>query len=354
MSIVVQVDGLGIVYERDPDVGRIPASTQKIYVAGVALLRLGPDYRYSTEVRPSTLVGADGVLHGDLVLRASGDPSFGAAGLNTLAAGVAQGGVKSVTGSLVLDDSRFDVRTGVDSWKPSFSPGEVGLLDALAVDGNHRRDPDAGLSNLERFRAALVAKGIQVAGGSRRGVLGDGGPVLATARSAPLRELVSHLLKKSDNTYAELLLKEVGSTGSVGTTAGGVAAVAKEFARFGLAPPVQVDGSGLSSANRSSARLQVQWLLRLAASPVAADLRSALPIACVDGTLRSRMCKTAAAAKVMAKTGALDNVAGISGYTTTGSGRAVTFSMLFNDVPATSRARNAADQALVAIDASTV
>ena len=75
---------------------------------------------------------------------------------------------------------------------------------------------------------------------------------------------------------------------------------------------------------------------------------------CVDGTLRSRMCKTAAASRVQAKTGALDNVVGISGYTTTVSGRSVTFSILLNAVPSATRARAAADLALAAISAATL
>ena len=352
--MLVTIDGLGAVYEREPDSARVPASTQKLYVAGTALLQLGGDYRYTTEIRSSTLLGADGVLPGDLVVRASGDPSFGVAQLRILADAVFKRGVRTVQGALVVDDSHFDAQTGVSSWKPSFTPGEVGVLGAFAVDGNHRNEKDPGLTNLERFRTALKAKGITVAGTSRRGTLPAGGPVLASVVSSPLRDLVRQTLKKSDNTYAELLAKELGAANGSGSTANGVAVIAKEFAQLGIAAPVQVDGSGLSSANRSTARGQVQWLQKLAGSGVAADLRNALPISCVDGTLRSRMCKTAAAAKVQAKTGALDNVVGISGYATTASGRAVTFSMLFNAVPSAARARAAADLALEAISAARI
>ena len=351
-GVLVTIDGIGSVYERDPDAARVPASTQKLYVAGTALLTMGGDYRYLTEIRASTLVGADGVLMGDLVVKASGDPSFGVAQLRSLADAVLKSGVRSVQGGLVVDDSHFDDQTVVLGWKPSFTPGEVGVLGAFAVDGNHRKEKDPGMANLERFRAALTAKGIAVIGVSRRGTLPAGGPVLASVNSGPLRDLVRQTLKKSDNTYAELLAKELGALNGSGTTANGVAVIAREFAHLGIVAPVQVDGSGLSSANRSTARGQVQWLQRLAGSSAAADLRNALPISCVDGTLRSRMCKTSAAAKVQAKTGALDNVVGISGYTITASGRAVTFSILLNAVPSATRARAAADQALEAISAA--
>ena len=351
-SVLVTIDGIGAVYEREPDGLRVPASTQKLYVAGTVLLTLGGDYHYVTEVRSSALVGAGGVLAGDLVIKASGDPSFGVAQLRLLADALAKGGLRTVQGGLVVDDSHFDAQTAIPSWKPSFTPGEVGVLGAFAVDGNHRNESDPGLANLERFRAALAAKGVTVVGASRRGALPAGGPILASVSSAPLRDLVRQTLKKSDNTYAELLTKELGASNGAGTTANGVAVIAKEFAHLGIAAPVQVDGSGLSPANRSTARGQVQWLQKLAASSAAADLRAALSISCVDGTLRSRMCKTAAAARVQAKTGALDNVVGISGYTSTASGRAVTFSMLLNAVSSATRARAAADQALEAISAA--
>ncbi len=353
MGALVSIDGIGVVFDHDADAPRIPASTQKLYVAGTALLVLGGNYVFTTEARTSTVVGSDGLVAGDLVLRASGDPSFGAAQLASMADAVAASGVRSVQGGLVLDDSHFDSQTRVASWKPAFTPGEVGLLDAFAVDGNHRNEPDAGLANLERFRALLLKRSITVVGASRRGSLPSGGPMVGRVQSPPLRDLVRQMLKTSNNTYAELLAKELGAASGRGTTAHGVAVIASAFGKFGLAAPQQVDGSGLSSDNRSTARGQVLWLQKIAAAGVT-DLRDGLPIACVDGTLRSRMCRTSAAGKVVAKTGALDNVVAISGYAATAAGHAVTFSFLFNAVPSNARARAAVDQALVAITAANV
>ena len=56
------------------------------------------------------------------------------------------------------------------------------------------------------------------------------------------------------------------------------------------------DGSGLSSYNRQTPAAQVQLLHAAEQSTVAAAaFRRALPIACHDGTLKTRMCNTAAA-----------------------------------------------------------
>ena len=355
ISALITIDGMGTIAEREADLGRVPASTQKIYTGATSLLQLGPEATFLTEVR-SSATPSNGLLLGDLVIRASGDPSLSASGLNDLAAQVAKTGLKTVSGGLVVDETRYDSLRINPGWKTKFTPGEVGVLSAFSVDGNHRGSSsiDPALTNLVTFRAALKARGVAVAGGDRTGSLGNGGPVLASRTSAPLRELVAYALKKSDNTYAELLLKEIGARAGNGSTAGGLGAVRAQFDRFGIAPPLMVDGSGLSSLNRSSARQQVQWLVKIRNSGAGEAFRAALPTGCVDGTMKSRFCGTTAASKVVAKTGTLDFITALTGYATTASGRTVTFSMIGNGLKSTSAARLAMDKALVAVTSATL
>jgi serine-type D-Ala-D-Ala carboxypeptidase/endopeptidase (penicillin-binding protein 4) len=355
ISALITVDGVGTVAEREADVGRIPASTQKIYAGAASLLQIGPEATFLTEIR-SSATPANGLLLGDLVVRASGDPSLSASGLTDLAAQVAKTGLKTVSGGLVVDESRYDSLRINPGWKTKFTPGEVGVLSAFSVDGNHRGSStlDPALANLVTFRAALKANGIIVVGGDRTGTLGSGGPVLASRVSAPLKELVAHALKKSDNTYAELLMKEIGARSGNGSTAGGIGAVRSQFDRFGIVSPLMVDGSGLSSLNRSTARQQVQWLSKIRVSTAGAAFRAALPIGCVDGTMKSRFCGTTAATKVVAKTGTLDFITALAGYTSTANGRVVTFSMIGNGLKSTSAARLAMDKALVAVTSATL
>jgi serine-type D-Ala-D-Ala carboxypeptidase/endopeptidase (penicillin-binding protein 4) len=61
-------------YEREPAQLCIPASTNKIITAAVALLRLGPNYQFKTRVLADGSI-KDGVLEGNLVIAGSGDPS---------------------------------------------------------------------------------------------------------------------------------------------------------------------------------------------------------------------------------------------------------------------------------------
>ncbi len=114
-----------------------PGSTTKLLTMGTALSLLGPDYRFHTRIYRTGAV-ADGVLQGDLVLVASGDPGLsnriqpdntmafenidhsydsipGArvvagdplAVLRELATQVAAAGIKRVSGRVIVDASLF-------------------------------------------------------------------------------------------------------------------------------------------------------------------------------------------------------------------------------------------------------
>ena len=70
------------VYERNPDKLFTPASTTKLFSCAAALLTYGPDHRFDTPVHRRGDVDKAGVLRGDLMLVASGDPSFGGRTVN--------------------------------------------------------------------------------------------------------------------------------------------------------------------------------------------------------------------------------------------------------------------------------
>ena len=83
-----------------------PASGAKLLSTAAALHRLGPTKRWVTtvhgDVAPDT-----GVVAGDLVLVAAGDPDLQPEGLAQLASAIQAAGVREVRGRLVLDLSHF-------------------------------------------------------------------------------------------------------------------------------------------------------------------------------------------------------------------------------------------------------
>ncbi len=98
----------------------MPASNRKLFVSAFALDVLGGEYRFRTTLEYSGAVAPDGVLNGDLVVRASGDPSISGrfrsdssatAILREWARQTKAKGIGAVAGDLVVDASCFDPAT---------------------------------------------------------------------------------------------------------------------------------------------------------------------------------------------------------------------------------------------------
>jgi len=126
-----------ILYSRHPHLKFIPASNMKILSAATALSLLGPEYRYQTDLYGVGSFDEGGrVLDGDLLLTATGDPTLsdryypsGEAPLDSLAEGLWAAGIRTVTGSLVVDASTWDSTSVPGTWEvgdlssPSASTG---------------------------------------------------------------------------------------------------------------------------------------------------------------------------------------------------------------------------------------
>ncbi len=102
----------------------VPASNMKLLTTATALSLLGPDYRYETSLwAVGETEASGGILDGDLVLHATGDPTFSerfypsaTAPLDSLADRVAATGLLKVRGSLVVDVSLWDSTSVPGSW----------------------------------------------------------------------------------------------------------------------------------------------------------------------------------------------------------------------------------------------
>jgi len=70
------LDGQKPLYTLNQNVFFVPGSTTKLITAGSALELFGPDYRFHTRVYHTGDITKDGVLQGDLILVASGDPNL--------------------------------------------------------------------------------------------------------------------------------------------------------------------------------------------------------------------------------------------------------------------------------------
>lgn len=345
VGVSVWVDGIGEVVGSNAELALRPGSNEKLLVGVAALEVLGADSPYTTEVR-TTAPQEGGVLHGDLVLVGSGDPTLGSTGpnsLDALAAQVRRAGITQIAGNLLGDERRYDGVRTAPGWQAFHMPRFAGPLSALSVDKNwHRLDAefvaDPVAANMSLFRDSLQRAGVRVAGGHGNGVLPEGSQVVASTRSASVGAIVSDMLNRSDNFVAELLAKEVGQVArGRGTSADGMRAAEEVAARLG-APLTgrSADGSGLSRENHRPAREWRALLVALRDRPWAPTFVEGLPIAGRSGTLLSRFRGTPAEGRVRAKTGSVRESRALSGYLTTAGGHHVVFSVIVNGSAASS------------------
>jgi len=160
--------------------------------------------------------------------------------------------------------------------------------------------------------------------------------VLAEHMSPPLLEEVRVMNKISHNLHAELLLLTVArEKAGIGSTEAGINVEQDFLKTVGISEGDVVfsDGSGLSRDNLVTPRAVVELLRYAASQPWGADYASTLGIAGVDGTLETRMTRTAAAGLIQAKTGAIEHVRSMSGYATTLRGEHIVFAIFGNNNP---------------------
>ena len=238
--------------------------------------------------------------------------------------------------------------------------GDNGFTGGLAM-------PDPALAFVAMLRDALTKRGVKIDGRLRTVNQRSGGSIvtgpempieIASLQSAPFSLIAAHTLKPSQNLYTELILRTLGkltsTTPGQSNEAAGLGAVRVFLRQAGVvdAEVALDDGSGLSRNDLIKADATVQLLTFMSRHKYFNQFRDALPIAGVDGTLRTRLRNTPAEGNVRAKTGTLSSVASLAGYVTTASGERLVFSMMLNNYPDASLVRRDSIDAIAVLLAS--
>jgi serine-type D-Ala-D-Ala carboxypeptidase/endopeptidase (penicillin-binding protein 4) len=208
--------------------------------------------------------------------------------------------------------------------------GEIALGDSATITIT-QHDPDAAY--VAALTEALRDRGIVVDEHDVANAA-TSADSLFTMMSVPLSEILPAILKPSQNQIAEVFLRTLGLEGTgVGTADSGRRVVERQFAEWKIQSDgfVVRDGSGLSRNDLISPQAVVGILDAMRRSPNYSLFYESLPIAGVDGTIRTRMKGTPAEGNVHAKTGSLSMVRSLSGYVHTADGRLLEFSTLCNN-----------------------
>jgi len=194
-------------------------------------------------------------------------------------------------------------------------------------------------SFISAFRQSLNRSGVTF--GNTRLVLGQNITNLleiAAINSPTIGELINETNQRSNNVYAEVLLRSIGRThpehytNSKDTIVLGIAAVKKSLTEMGIDPQAYslYDGSGLSRHNLVTPTTFVSVLSAMILTPAGQLYRDSLPIAGVSGSLRNRMKGTLAQGIVRAKTGSMSGIVSLAGYINPPQSSPLVFSIILN------------------------
>ncbi|MCC6766491.1 MAG: D-alanyl-D-alanine carboxypeptidase [Deltaproteobacteria bacterium] len=291
-----------------------PASVTKIATTLALLERLGPDHRFTTRILADGEV-TGGVLRGDLVVAAGGDPFLVDEGAALILRRLHALGVRRVTGRLVVRGSLlFD-------WQRD----PTGRALARALGGAITKWPTA--PDWPSLRAAALAFG-----GVPHAEWSAAPTALVEYRSPPLLAIVKALNGYSNNVF-HFAADAIG--GAAAVQAAARAAVPPEFRGEILIE----NGAGAGTVNRISPRAAVALLeaLRRKVASLGRDLTAVLPVSGIDpGTLRERLLEPPAGrGLVVGKTGTYgsEGASGLAGALRTAHHGVVTFAILNRGVP---------------------
>jgi D-alanyl-D-alanine carboxypeptidase/D-alanyl-D-alanine-endopeptidase (penicillin-binding protein 4) len=325
---VVLIDELTgeVVFEKNAQSLRKPASVLKIYAGVAALTYLNPDQRYSTIV-------SLGLEPKSLVIRGSLDPWIS------------------------LDDN-VAKKMGRTSL-PRIGHNSISQLKA-ANGGSTKNSTiyysdlySQDVANLKAFykKRGLNPKFKEVDPVTAMAKEGD---LILTSQSPTLNSILAFTLTWSDNLLADRIARLASREAGHAPNDAGVAQTFVEVLDgldIDSANLTVKDASGLSRDNRVTARQVGQLLVKIRNDPKFAPVISGLPVGGVSGTLRNRFSETApeAVGLVRAKTGTLNGTANLAGYVEAGD-REYAFVIIADQLRrssvASKRARDTVDRIL--------
>lgn len=366
-----------------------PASVAKILTALYALDRLGPAFRFRTQLAYTGTL-ANGRLNGDLVLVGGGDPTLTTDGLAQLAAQAKDAGLREVSGrflvwggylpnSEVIDESQPDhvgynpavsglnlnfnrvhfewrvaqsgyaitLQARTERYRPSVSAVSMDLVDRSAPVFSYRATQKGdqwsvarGALGKEGSRWLPVRVPVAYAGDVMATLLRSHGIVvngyqeiqslpqvreLSGVQSDGLHDICRDMLKFSTNLTAECVGLAASRAPSLRESARAMSAWAG--GAFGARSLALVDHSGLGDASRVAARDVVTVL---SSDLAQRRLRPILkPFRLRDGAEGSEEFD------VQAKTGTLNFVSGLAGYAANPKApdRPIAFAIFSADLP---------------------
>ncbi|WP_161966173.1 D-alanyl-D-alanine carboxypeptidase/D-alanyl-D-alanine endopeptidase [Steroidobacter cummioxidans] len=184
------------------------------------------------------------------------------------------------------------------------------------------------------FRTLWTQSGGAMDGALRMETLPANAKPLYSHDSLSLAEVIRLVNKYSNNVMARHLMLTLGveKFGPPATVESGRNAVRSWLSTRGITMPgfVLDNGSGLSRAERVTARGLGEMLDMAWHSPFMPEFAASLPLSATDGTLRNRFKSPGMQGRIRLKTGHLDNVSALAGFVNAASGKTYVVVIIVN------------------------
>lgn len=219
------------------------------------------------------------------------------------------------------------------AWNPVVS----GRMAPNTKHGIRMEIPEPALLVADSLLSTIKKAGITVAGGctTQRSCRSfSPRKTIATYTSGTLGEICKPTNHKSINLYAENIFSQLGlKRERPSTRKASAEVISRYWKKRGLnsASIFQMDGSGLSMKNAINSAFLVEILSYMRTkSAYGKVFYESLPVAGVNGTVRSMLAKTPLSGKVHMKSGSMERVQNYCGYIEQ-NGRLYAFSVMVNN-----------------------
>lgn len=351
----------------------VPASVMKAVTAASVMSLFGPYTRFSTRIYAAGTVDEKHILHGNLVVRAVGDPTMESSRFpdysgitDSIAAGLRRAGIDSIAGNVTIDYSSMPESGIPEGWLATDRPYRYGAghFPVNWHDNTFRLVmpdktttpivPDLTVSFIKRRRGKLsfsfdpVKRSVKVTGrmpkkgasstfalpepatsmcldivaGLEKLGIGVGLKPLKTDddqvliydhHSPTIYKILHSMMYWSDNLYAEAMLRIIAPTEPREVAA------KREIALWKLKGAdtdgiVVADGSGLSRNDRLTPLFLADVLEKMALGPRGLAYARLFPIAGRSGTVRRFLAGTHLEGRLALKSGTMSGVRCVAGY----------------------------------------
>lgn len=320
VKILDLADG-SIVASHNEKTPLVPASIMKSVTTAALLESAGPDWRYHTRIYidgPNDL----GYLRGNVIVEGACDPTlnsdkepFSEDILEEICQALDLQRINRIEGSIIIDENNFSGKPRPESWAKEDCSKYYGTgSHAFNYSDNARGDfavNDPSGNFIKILKSRLAARGIELEDKE----ITEGRRIqIHDHLSAPLDEIMRSCMMRSDNLFAESMLRTYGKLeGGDGSIDSATSREMKlwQDKKLPLEGVEIFDGSGLSRSNRVTANFMTELLKNMSDNP---NYASFFPLAGQEGTLKKFLAGTPLDSYIAMKTGSMRGIQCYAGY----------------------------------------